>query len=287
MDWILGLALRPNGEGAIQLACWLAGLGRGHAFFPLHVLEDEHLRMVLRHHHLDEVTEGARRAARAALEPLAARGAQAEPHLAQAPDAAGALAEACRTRAADGIVIGRAGRREGGGLVRLGRVARGLLRSLPAPVIVAPPDLSLADVGDGPVVALVKLAPGSPVLDAARALATATGRALLAVHVVADEEEGPYLPLATREHAAREELADAEARLATWAAEHGLAAGQAVAVPGRTVERAIGVAVERRAPLLVVGGRRTSPAGALLGAGLGRELAAISPLPVAVIPLGP
>jgi nucleotide-binding universal stress UspA family protein len=287
MKWILGLDLRPRGEGAIQLASWLAGVSRGHEFFPVHVLEDEHMRAVLRLHHLDEVTAGARGAAQAALEPLVAAGARAEPEIVQAANAADALVEACRARGADGILIGRAGRREGGGMVRLGRVARGVLRALPRPVVVVPPDLTVADLGDGPVVALVQLAQESPVLDTAGALARAVARPLVAVHVVGGEEDGAYLPLATREATRRERLAEAEARLASWGAARGLGAGQAVAVSGRTLDRAVDVALERRAPLLVVGARRTSPAAALVAASLGRELAAVAPLPVAVIPPGP
>ena len=287
MNWIIGLDLRPRGEGAIQFASWLAASSRaagGAGFVPVHVFEEEHLRTFLRYHHLDELTAAAREAARAALAPLAKEGISTEPEIVQALLAEEGLAEACRARRADGILIGRAGRREGGGLVRLGRVARRLARTLPAPLIVAPPDLTRDDLGDGPIIALTRLVEDSSACTFGAAFAAATGRPLLVAHVVEGTEHMPYVPRATHERIAQERLAEAKTLLERWIAAHGLHPADTALERGPVIERAIALAAERRSPLLVVGSRRTSPGGAVFAPSLARELAAASKVPVALVP---
>lgn len=55
-----------SGDGPIRLARWLQATSRApdrEDLVFIHVLEEEHLRHVLRQHHMDEVTQEARREA--------------------------------------------------------------------------------------------------------------------------------------------------------------------------------------------------------------------------------
>ena len=84
--------------------------------------------------------------------------------------------------AASGLVIGRAAERGSRAVVRLGRVARRVLRRLPCPVVVVPPDLSA--VADGPILLATDLDVASAsAVTFARDLAARHGRELKVVHV--------------------------------------------------------------------------------------------------------
>src|SRR5690606_32491676 len=72
------------------------------------------------------------------------QGATAEKH----------LVDVAAERNARGFVIGRQARKEGRHLLRLGRVARRMLRSVPRPTIVVPPDW---EPDEGPVIATSNL----------------------------------------------------------------------------------------------------------------------------------
>jgi hypothetical protein len=285
MDWITGIDMRHHGAGAIHFSAWLARASRaaeGERFVPVHVLEDEHLRFVLRLHHLDEVVRAARAAARAALEQADAPTAFADPEVVTGGLAADGLAAALRARGAAGIVVGRVARSEAHGLVRLGQVARALVRDLPAPIVVVPPDVGVAGIGDGPVVALTALRESSPACRFGEDLARRTGRPLAIVHVVAPPDDVSYLVRGTLEQIARERRAEAERDLEAWVRAHHLAPATARVLEGDVVGAALAFARAQRAPLLVAGASGPRPAGA--GALLARDLAANAPMAVALVP---
>lgn len=288
MKWIVGLDLRPRSHGAVQFARWLSQEARagGDRFALVHVLEDEHLRVVLRSHHLDEVVAAAKAAASGILARERLSGLDGEPEVVQGLWADEALAEACTAGKGDAVVVGRAAARESHRLVRLGRVARGLLHDLACPVVVVPPDLEPGDLGPGPVVALSNLADDS--VEACRfagRLAERLGRPLTVLHVVPlhDVHDLPYLPEESLARLSAEQQAEAGAHLAAWLARHGLP-GEPVVAQGQLTERAASFALERKAPILVVGSRRLSTVGRALHVSAGSELAATAPLPVAVVP---
>lgn len=282
MRWIVGLDLRPGSEGPTRFARWLLTARpprpHGNAVY-VHVLEEEHLRFALRQHHLDEVTAAARTAAERLL---ASAGASGEIRVVQGRTADEALEEVRASVGADGVVVGRAAGREGVAIVRLGRVARRMLRTLASPVAVVPPDFRGEDAGDGPVVALSSLrddAVGACRL--AATLAADLGRPLAVCHV-ARAEALPYLPPAAIDLEARR--AAGEADLVGWLAAQGIRADATVALVGSPVDRALEWAEGARTPLVVAGSRRLSAVERMVQASAGTALAATSGIPVLVVP---
>jgi nucleotide-binding universal stress UspA family protein len=294
MRWIIGLDLRPLSHGALEFAAWLsAGAAAASAepprFVPVHVLEEDHLLAVLRHHHLDEVVAAARDEARRALERHGRAAWLEDLRVVQALQANESLEEARASAGADAIVIGRAAGRDERRVVRLGRVARRLLRALPAPVVVVPPDLRASDVGTGPVVALTAAA--GDAVDAIRFaedVARRAGRKLAVVHVARDPAGAglPFVPAVSLGRAREDELREARARLDAWIAAEGLRPDATAVLQGNLIEQAIGYAEAQASPLLVVGARRREGVDRVLVPSVGRELAASSTVPVAVVPAG-
>src|SRR5919201_6001396 len=127
MDWVLGIDLRGTCAGAVRFAKWLRSAARAtppEGFVAVHVLEEQHLFTVLRYHHLSEVIDGARSAARAVIDAAQAGEAIRELEIIQGKEPDEMLEATRATRGASGIVIGRTARSESHSFVRLGRVAR-------------------------------------------------------------------------------------------------------------------------------------------------------------------
>lgn len=292
MKWIVGMDLRPLSYGALQFATWLgsANAAAGEAvdrFVPVHVLEEAHLRTVLRYHHLDEVIAAAREEAQRTLAREGRPEWLEELQLVQAVHAEESLEFARAAVGAQAILVGRAAGREGHPIVRLGRVARRLLRSLPSPVVVVPPDLRLEDIGPGPIVALTSVADDA--VEACRfaaTLARRTGRRLALAHVVGSPAERglPFMPSASLERARLDEVSYGERDLAAWVASAGLAPDSATVLQGSVIDEAIAFAERERAPLVVTGARRRTGVDRMLMPSIGRELAATAPVAVAVVP---
>jgi nucleotide-binding universal stress UspA family protein len=282
MRWIVGLDLRPGSEGPVRFVRWLLESSRTHTAGQavyVHVLEEEHLRFALRQHHLDEVTAAAREAAERLLSGV---GMSGEIRIVQGLAAEDALEEARASTGADGVVVGRAAGREGRAIVRLGRVARRMLRRLASPVAVVPPDFRGEAAGAGPVVALSSLrddAIGACRL--AAALAAEVGRPLAICHA-ARAEALPYLPPAAIDLEARR--AAGEEDLARWLKAHGLRADTTAVVVGSPVERALEWAEGAKAPFVVAGSRHLSVAERIVQASTGTALAATARSPIVVAP---
>ncbi len=253
------------------------------------MLENDHLSVVLRLHHLDEVLEAARGAAARMLQAEGVAGRFGAPRVAQAVTAEHGLAAAGAELGADALVVGRAAPTEGFSLVRLGRVARHLVRAPPRTVIVVPPDLAPGALGAGPVVAVAGLSEGSvATCRFAAAFAARLGRAWILVHVVPMPEDygAHYLPPASVDgiRAARRQEAEAAAR--AWVSTHGLAPAELLVLEGQPAGRALALAQERGAPLLVAGASTATGLEQAVFHSTVMELAATSPLPVAVVPPG-
>jgi nucleotide-binding universal stress UspA family protein len=290
MKWIIGLDLRPRSRGALQLARWLAAATRERGadeFVAVHVLSEDHLRSALQLHHLDEVVDGARAAAQRALEEASCADLGAGLEVTRALTTPEGLEEARARHRADGILIGRAAPSGGTHLVRLGRVARRLLRHLPSPVVVAPPDLEAARLGAGPIAALSSLAEDSvEPCRLAAVLAERTARALTVAHVVRDPVSGsaPYLPRASLDRMGGEWLDEGRQGLDRWLAANGLQAGATAVLQGDVLDSALTLARDQDAAMLVVGARSLSGLDRVFSPSIGRELAALASLPVAVVP---
>ncbi len=273
--WVVGLDLDRRSRGALVLADWLARAGD--RVIGVHVLE-AWARPHLRKDPISAVREMLTvMTGELGLGPLArvsaVEAARAEDGLAHAVEPA------------SGLVIGRAARSDSEQYIRLGVVARQLLRRLPAPVIVVPPDLVV--VGPGPVLLATDLGPASEAaVDFARTLAAKHGRALELVHVgeprhndLIDELEPAWLAARDAYH---RELAD---ELADWAATHDLAAAPRHVVYGDPASRIAAVASERQAALVVVGSRRLGLAARAFLSSTASALAGMATGPVAVVPL--
>jgi nucleotide-binding universal stress UspA family protein len=289
--WIVGLDLRPTGQGAIRFARWLAGASREGqpSFVGVHVLEEDTLRAALRYHHLDELVRGAREEAEMLVRNASATGVVGELRIEQGLHAEQTLESIRVEQQADGLVVGRQAPREGHHVVRLGRVARRLLRSLGGPVVVVPPDWEPQQmVTDGPVVCATDL--GDDAVPAARfaaELARRLGRELLVAHVVPFPEDygANYIPAATRQKIAVESQQAGERELAAWLAGLGLTVPTtAVVREGHVTDQVLQLVKERHASLIVTGSRRLSTLERLLLTSVGSELAATAPVPVIVAP---
>lgn len=291
MRWIVGLDLQHRSAGALQLVRWLAREARapdGDAFAGVHVVEEEHLELVLRYHHLDEVLASARTAAQAAIVHEGVESFVRDVELVQGADAADVLLAAARAGGADALVVGRAAPGAAGvRIVRLGRVARRLLRRTSVPVAVVPPDVRADALGDGPLVALVRLDERSAHTAAfGAALAGRLGRPLALVYAMPPtvEQAAPYFPGELGQRIAAEQRARGEEALAAWMAGAGLAAQRTAVLQGNPVDAALAFAAEHRAPLLLVGARPVRGFAHALASGTASVLASVSPVPVIVVP---
>ena len=275
--WIVGLDLDGRSNGALTFADWLTRAGD--VAIGVHVLEAwtrPHIRRDLGAAVRDLVE---RACATRRLTPLA------RVSTLEAVRAEQGLTLACAAEGAAGLVIGRAARSDRDPLVRLGVVARQLLRQLPAPVIVVPPDW--AAVAPGPVVLATDLGPASEAaVGFARELAARHGRALELVHVaerrhndLIDELEPSWLAARDAYHAAM--VSD----LDTWAAVHGLTRAPRHVVHGDPATELAAVASARAAAVVVVGSRRLGLAARAFLSSTASALAGHAACPVAVVPL--
>lgn len=274
--WILGLDLHPKSTGVLVFAAWLRSGGA--TVVGLHVLaawaspfiaaaEDVEMRV------RQAVAE---RCAGLGIAPLE------RVEVAIVPRAEDGLLQAAATAA--GLVIGRQAPRGERALVRLGSVARRVLRALPGPVIVVPPDLTA--VAPGPILLATDLEASS---DAAAhfaiELAAAQGRALELLHVgeprhsdLIDELDPAWL----REREIYR--AGVQATASAWAARLGLGERPCHVRFGERAEEIAAAAAVYRAALVVTGSRQLGLAGRLFSTSTASALAGLAGCPVAVVP---
>ncbi len=289
MKWILGVETSEGHEGPLQLAGWLHRLGfqdRGGEMIGVHVLPrvglvaasltpDEH----------EEVRLQARQALDQLLERSGAHGAVPELELIDADTIEEALAAEQAARGADAIVVGRRARRGEAPFVRLGPVARRLLRTLPTAVVVSPPDLGGRGSGDGPVLLATDLDDNSrAAAKFARELAETLGRTIMVIHVVptvsfAVDYLGHKYDALTQ---ASEK--DHAPKLREWAHANQLEKAALVTLHGEPVREIAKAASAHDAAMVVTGSRRLSTGERLFTHSLGSELAGTSWVPVAVVP---
>lgn len=291
MKWIVGLDLERRSTGALQLVKWLARECRaadGERFIGVHVLEEEHLELVLRYHHLDQILASARAAAEEGLRHEGVHGLVREVEVLQGLDAADSLREAIASHGADALLVGRAAPGSAGvRIVRLGRVARRLLRRSTTPVAVVPPDVRADALGDGPLVALTRLDARSARTAAfATALAGRLGRPLALVYVIPPtvEQAAPYFPAEIGEQIAAEQRASGERALAAWIASSGISPQLTAVLQGNPVDASLSFAELHRSPLLVVGARPLRGVATVLASGTASVLASVARVPVVVVP---
>lgn len=271
--WLVGLDLGERSLGALAFADWLA---RAEPVVGVHVVE-AWSRAYVAGDVLAAVQRAVERSAGLLGVPPLARVTVLE-----AVHAEDALAQAAE--AAAGLVIGRVARAGEGGPVRLGRVARRLLRALPGPVVVVPRDLTA--VGPGPVLLATDFGETcARALGFAELLATRHKRALELVHVGAARHSDLIDELEPSWLAAREAYrVGVEQAFTRWARMRGLERLTRHVVWGDPVAGIAGVAATRSAAIVVVGSRRLGTAARLFLSSTASGLAGCATCPVAVVP---
>jgi nucleotide-binding universal stress UspA family protein len=294
MRWVVGLDLRPHSHGAINFASWL----RANDKHPdqlridgLHVVEARLFNLPHGKSHA-EVVGDALKAARVAVSVRGASDAfssidvvESIPLLEGGGDVVDVLTTAAKLATTDAIILGRRAAGQDGALIRLGKVARKLLRRLPAPTFVVPPDLELQHIGPGPIVCAVELDErGAAVAHFGERLAKRLGRSARLVHVIdnGDPIGLQYLPEGTWDDLHVRQRDDAQNQIVRWRDAAGLTAYTLLA-QGQTVPRLISAARELDACMILCGSRQLSLAERMWISSVGSSLAAAAHLPVGVL----
>lgn len=281
MRWIVGLDLRPRSQGAIRTARWLVargGVGARQRCYGVHVVPQA-VRVSVRDDEIDERCDAARRQAEATVAEADATAAfQRVDAVPGSPREA--LAAAAAFYDADGLVIGRHGPREGGSIVRLGTVARQLVRALPAAVMVVPPDWDPVAQPTGPVLVATDLHD-----DAAAAgrfglrLAQELGVDLVLVHVLETGQLAAHLGASPSSPIVHDPAA-----FERWVELYGLGGARTETATGDPIERILELSRGHDASLVVCGSHRLSLADRVFQASTGTTVAAYADRPVVVVP---
>ncbi|HET6582000.1 MAG TPA: universal stress protein [Nannocystaceae bacterium] len=289
MKWIVGVDLRETATGALHFSQWLArhaSRPARHVFVPVHVLEESYLLQVLRYTHEADVEARALADARAQLA-RAELDAITEPiKITRGVVADEALVRELDAERADALVIGRQAPSHERHFVRLGRVARRLVRGLPCPIVVAPPDLRVDAIGQGPIVLATDLEEtcGAAAKFAHR-LALATGRGLVVAHVIPHEiESARYVPTTTIEQFYSQVGLDRQRDLQHWKATHGVAEAASVVAHGDIVARLTAIAEVEGAPMIVCGSRVLGTLERVFATSVATDLSCWAECAIAIVP---
>lgn len=286
MKWLIGVDLRETATGALHFASWLRRVQPDAPLklLPVHVLEESYLLQVLRHAHVDAVERLALDATVAQLDRAGIGGIAEVARIVRGIEASDALVREFDAEHADALLIGRQAPTTERKIVRLGRIARRLVRRLPCPVVVVPPDLQPESIGSGPIVLATDLSETSA--SAARfalRLAGQTGRPLSVVNVVTDDGASRLPARSDAELFAQVGLAG-QAELEAWMASHHLAAATGVVAFGDAVERLSSIVANDGAPLVVCGSRGLDALERIFVASVGTDLACWAGCAVAIVP---
>ena len=184
---------------------------------------------------------------------------------------------------ADGIIIGRHGPRDHGSMVRLGKVARRLIRKLPSALMIVPPETRPEDIGKGPVIAATDL--GESSIAAARfglVFAQDFGRDLTVMHSrTATHHPNTEVSLEMAQLLVEPEDPGA---LDRWMNTYGLGGATGRLEDGDPVREMARLAGSEDATLLVLGSRHLSLAERVFVASSGTDLARETKVPVLIVP---
>lgn len=291
MRWLVGIDFNDRCSGALHMAAWMRGHARTTSpqeFVAVHVLPERLRRMMVREATLDAPAMAVDSMRRAAAD-SGVGDPFSEFRADWALSADEGLALAAATGEATGILVGRASGVEDSLLAHLGGVARRLLRRLPAPVMVIPPDLTSADIGHGPIVLATDLDSASiSAAGMASRLSLALDRELILVNVEETLRHVPafapeaYIPLTLIK---RRTAADVLA----WMSGLGLDSTpmRARVAEGRRVSALLDAARECGAPLIVCGSRCLSLPQRIFASSTASELARRGDRAVLVVPADP
>ncbi|HVH97418.1 MAG TPA: universal stress protein [Enhygromyxa sp.] len=287
--WILGLDLREGAEGPLVFTRWLktalASHGVSAEVEPIHVLEQDQVGMLALADRRDESLALAEDAVARTLERTGDPTPLGSVRLVEYGSPEDTLAHAAI--GADGLVIGRLAPRGKDRITRLGGVARRLLRRLPAPTWVVPPDLKPEQIGKGPIILACDADEDS--LGATRyalRLADLLRRELLLAHVVPMPYGWSlgYLPVESVKQVRADLRAQGERLLERWATQHGITGLRGVVTEGIVPEELARLVESEDALTLITGSRKLNALERLFVTSVGSELAASAKCPVVVVP---
>ena len=285
--WVTGIDLRPHSHGAINFSRWLHAHDEDSqlSFDALHVVDTRALELPEAPSRT-ELVGRARSATQTALKVRSALELFDSVSIVDSDSVVETLDSAGVLRITAGLILGRRAAGEDQAFIRLGRVARRMLRRLPCPVFVVPSDLELHHVGMGPIVCAVELDDqGLSLVRHARALGVLVGRPVHVVHVVGDNTPVgfAYVPETAWDQAHEHIHARGKSELEAWldAAGHEL---ESSCPRGRVVPTLIAKARELDACMILSSSRRLSATERLFISSVGSTLAAAAHVPVGIIP---
>ena len=287
VTWILGYDGRERTRGALRMIRWLdQRVPLPWSFRAVHVVEHATRG---RYEPMSPEEVRSREDTRTLLEHLPAVSPLQSfdfVHGRQVDDALTALLDEGHGHA---LILGRAGFSGSRSMVKLGRVARKLVRLAPGPLLIVPPDLDPDRLNTGPILIGTDLTKGS--VAAARfgdRLAQALDRRAVLVHVAGEEVPGRRTPIpaitdvADKLEASRQQL---EAVSDDWVNRHDLQHLDRVTLSEQPASGLLDEAAQSGACMLVIGTRRLPLSERfLLDRSLASELAATAPVPVFIIP---
>jgi nucleotide-binding universal stress UspA family protein len=281
MKWLVGLDVRPAGQGALRFASWLSRHGKDLRIDALHVMEG------IDRSRAAELHDAAQAASERAAERAEAAAAFDELLVVGGEEPEAEIERVCTERKLDAIVVCREGASTDAPSERLGRVSRRLLRRLPVPVVVVRPELTPEDIHGGPIIVCADLeGDAAPALRFARRFGDTVGRSVVAAHVVRKVYEEPIYSqneaLAPRKATAGGE---AQRKLSQWLESERANGVRVVIDEGPVIRRLLGIAALEEACMIVCGARvlGTTDERAFLSS-TGTDLCAVSRVPVAVVP---
>jgi nucleotide-binding universal stress UspA family protein len=288
--WAIGVHLADNHRGPLRFAATLIMATAQDRGVGIHVMPDpELMRPLVTTEEIGELREQVRLDI---TEMLADEGLPPERSLVELVEDEvidRALAERATHLNVSALIVGRRAKRDDDPVVRLGEVTRRLLRRLPAPLIVVPPDFGDIDdrgFGEGPIMVGVDLTDHcTPAVLFASTLAERLDRPLLLVHGTQAFHWGAaYVPTATLDRLQERARDDAANSLREWAAPLGLQNVRHRVFMGDPAKHLLHIAADEDAAVLVTGSRMLGPIERLFLASVSSEVAAGASCPVAVVP---
>jgi len=290
MKWIVGVDLRHCSDGAIKFGAWLRSsqsAGSPSELVGVHVIEAKQLASLDRFDGRARVLKRIEDESKLVVRNAGVADAFAEIDVVEGRSAAKSLEDARVAHHGDGLIVGRKAGIGQNPLVRLGSVARKVLRTLSGPAVVVAPDLDVEAIGDGPIV--VAATPTDVSLGAckfARELGEALGREVLFVRVVEVPEDYAHIYWSENALASfrTEYVEEARDQLKTWLEEHGFADAKVEMRLGPIVAELVDAATEHAAPCVISGARLLGTIERMLTSSTSSELAAQARCAVIVVP---
>lgn len=290
MKWVVGIDLVEGNEGPLQFASWLSRFSTGEGgeeIVAAHVVPAKaQIDAFMSSEELEKLHPRAKAACEAAIKKADATEVVSSIELVESADIEAALGATAKGEGADALVVGRRAKRGEDKLSRLGRVSRRVLRQLPTPVVVVPPDFDAREPRDGPVILATACTELSvPAGKFAEAVARRLDCDLLVAHVVRTVDWAvAYLPVDAVEQVRSSSQEIGRKDLASWAQRHELWGAQTAILHGDPSQAIADLAREKNASLVVTGSRELSGAARMFVPSVGSELAASCWTPVAVVP---